>query len=80
MFLNLIAAAQIGIAQPAIDNDIWLKPIAIHVPYLSPIVGPSVNAGTLAPIVNCDRIVVNKQTPFDIITACATGRVGWLKL
>lgn len=80
MFIKLFAAAQIGILQPAISDDIWLRPKAIQAPYLSPIVGPSVNALTLAPIVNCDHIVINKQTPFDIVTACATGRVGWLKL
>jgi hypothetical protein len=80
MFIKLITAAHISIMPASVDGAPKPRLEPVLAPYLSPIVGPSINAVTLAPVVNCDQLPITKQTPFDILTACATGRVGWLKL
>ena len=52
-------------------------------PYGAPAVGPSINSNiSLALIVNCDGITLakNGKLSVDVLTYCAAGRVGWVKL
>ena len=52
----------------------------LKLPFTALTVGESVPAVVLyAPIIACDALVIDKNTPLDVLTHCAVGRQGWLK-
>jgi hypothetical protein len=65
----------------ALSYNISERAESLKIPFMSLTVGESVPASVLyAPIIVCDSLVITKKTPLDILTRCAVGRPGWIKL
>lgn len=65
----------------ALSHGVGEKAESLRVPFTALAVGDSVPAAVLyAPVIECDSIVVTKDTPINTLTHCAVGRPGWIKL
>ena len=74
MFTKLVIVTKLAIA-PSGDISESYK-----VPFTARTVGDSVPAVLYAPVIACESVPLTKSTPVDILTHCAAGREGWLKL
>jgi len=68
------------LSQLALSNVSSGEREALKLPFTALTVGDSVPAVVLyAPVIACDSLAINKNTPLNILTHCAVGRQGWLK-